>query len=255
MVIREKKMHKKTLKSKHGYDIPCVTNISGKEKKVIIISHGFGSSKASPTAQMIMNVIGPDETGTLAYDFPAHGESPADGKYLTLEGCLDDLCSVEHFVHKASPEADIMYFSSSFGAYINLLYLSKRTPLGNRSFLRSAAVNMPELFLHPTTEEKEQLSSPGYLMLDRGYEHPLMITKEFVDGLMKNDIFHSFTPSPGVSIAMVHGDMDECIPCSKAKEFAEKYGIGLTVIKGGDHRLMTPGSPEKVLRLAVEFFG
>ena len=247
-------MYKKTIKSKHGYDIPCITNVSGNEKKVIIISHGFGSSKKSPTAQMIMNGIDHHEAGTLAYDFPAHGESPADGKYLTLKNCLDDLFSVEHFVHTKAPQAEIMYFSSSFGAYINLLYLSKRDPLGKRSFLRSAAVNMPELFLYPTKKEKEQLDSLGYLMLDRGYEHPLMITKEFLDGLMKNDIFHSFTPVSGVSIAMVHGDMDECISFSKAKEFADKYGISLTVIKGGEHRLMTPGSPEKVLGLARDFF-
>ena len=46
-------MRKETIRGLNGYDIPGLNNISGGERTAVIISHGFGSSKESPTAQAI----------------------------------------------------------------------------------------------------------------------------------------------------------------------------------------------------------
>ena len=47
-------METKYIDSKHGYEIPYYIDIPTEAKRVIIISHGFGSSKDSPTAQMML---------------------------------------------------------------------------------------------------------------------------------------------------------------------------------------------------------
>lgn len=136
-------MKKETIRGLNGYDIPCLNNLSGGERMAVIISHGFGSSKESPTAQAIAAALPEHGIGTYSFDFPAHGDSPVEGEQLRICNCLNDLAAVEAHVRELMPEADIAYFSSSFGAYINLIYLATRTHVGKKSFLRCAAVDMP----------------------------------------------------------------------------------------------------------------
>ena len=56
-----------------------------------------------------------------------------------------------------------------------------------------------------------------------------------------------------VSLKMIHGSNDEDIAYARAAAFAEKYGIELVTVDGGDHRLSVPGAPQKVLNEAIEF--
>jgi hypothetical protein len=237
---------------KNGYKIPCVSAIGGQEKMVCIISHGFGSSKESVTAVMLLESLPKAGIGAIAFDFPAHGSSPVDGDQLRIETCLQDLADVEAYVHAAAPQAEVVYFSSSFGAYLNLQYLSGGRGTGEKSFLRSAAVNMPQLFLNPTKEEQDQLDQAGYLMLE-GYTRPIKLTAAFLQDLASHDLFQCNRVG-GDKICMIHGEADETILIQHARRFACQFHIPLTVVPGGDHSLSVPGAPEQVLALALRFF-
>jgi hypothetical protein len=61
---------------------------------------------------------------------------------------------MEQIAAEKAPEAEICYFSSSFGAYITLIYLTTREHRGKKAFLRSAAVNMPDKY--------EELKQKGF---------------------------------------------------------------------------------------------
>lgn len=247
-------MKKETICGLNGYHIPCVNNLRGDERTAVIISHGFGSSKESPTAQAISAALSEHGIGTYSFDFPAHGDSPVTGDLLRIANCLNDLAAVEAHVHKLRPAAEIAYFSSSFGAYINLIYLATRPHLGKKSFLRCAAVDMPGLFRNGTSPEQyAQLREQGYIILDLNYLHPLKITREFYDDLGDHDLFQLCRPDMA-ELAMVHGDVDETAPVEAARRFAERFGAGLTEIHGADHRIMNPGEKEQVIDCAVQFF-
>ena len=166
-------MTQELLSGLNGYDIPCRHTIQGGESMVCLITHGFGSSKDSPPAQLLAGELPRHGIGTLALDLPAHGDSPVDGDALSIRHCLDDLARAEARALELAPGARVVYFSSSFGAYLNLIYLSTRPHRGTRSFLRSAAVEMPLLFHSPTPEQAEELARQGFLMLDQGYVRPL----------------------------------------------------------------------------------
>jgi pimeloyl-ACP methyl ester carboxylesterase len=241
------------LNSTGGYKIPCIHNLSGDEDMVCIVSHGFGSSKGSPTAQMMLEELPGNGIGAIAFDWPCHGESNAKDDRLRVAGCLDDLASVEGFAREFSPEAEIVYFSSSFGAYINLIYISLRPHLGTKSFLRSAAVNMPELFENiPPTEEAE-LKKYGYCTLDDGYARPLHITQGFLDDLKRHDLFKIYRTGD-VDVRMIHGDSDETVSVLAALRFASQFDIPITVVGGGDHRLSSKEAVRKVLDESAMFY-
>ncbi len=247
-----------TIPGRNNYDIACLHNITGGEKVAVIISHGFGSSKESPTATALTEVLTVRGMGAFAYDFPGHGESPVDGGMLRIKNCLDDLATVEAHVHKIAPQAEIMYFSSSFGAYINLLYLAERTHMGTRSFLRSAAVNMPTIFRDGETPEiRKQLKEQGYFIRNMDYVRPLKVTREFCDDLAANDVFS--LNKPGIiknraQIAMIHGSADETASVEDARRFASQSSADLLIVEGGSHRLMDPGQMDLVIETAIDFF-
>jgi len=251
-------MRREAVSGRNNYDIASLHNISGDEELVIIISHGFGSSKESPTAVTLMETLDARGIGAFAYDFPGHGESPVGGEMLRIENCLDDLAAVEAHVRTIAPRAEIMYFSSSFGAYINLIYLAKRTHVGSKSFLRSAAVNMPGIFRDAETPElTKQLEEQGYFVMDKDYVRPLKITREFCDDLAANDVFSLYKPGiieNRTKIAMIHGDADETASVKDARRFAFQSGADLLIVEGGSHRLMDPGQMDLVMKAAMDFF-
>lgn len=247
-------MKKETINGRNGYDIPCLSNLDGDEKMVVIFSHGFGSSKESPAAQAVASVLPEYGIGAYIFDFPAHGDSPVNGECLRISNCLNDLSAVETHVHALVPEAEIAYFSSSFGAYINLIYLATRQYLGKKSFLRCAAVTMPELIMNGATpEQHKQLITQGYVTMNSGYSRPLKIVHEFYKDLQEHDVFKLCKPNMA-ELAMIHGDADEIAPVSETRRFAKQFGAKLTEVKGADHRFTNQGGMEQVISAAIQFF-
>ena len=177
-----------------------------------------------------------------------------DGEQLRISNCLDDLAAVEAHVRMLMPEVDIAYFSSSFGAYINLIYLATYPHEGRRSFLRCAAVDMPRLFRNGTSQEQyTQLNEQGYIIIDFTNIRRLKITREFYNDLGVHDVFKLSWPDMA-EIAMIHGDADEIASVVDARRFAKQFGAKLIEVKGADHRIMIPGGMEQVIDAAVKFF-
>lgn len=248
-------MKKEMIIGKKGYNIPGLNNLSPGQQKAVIIIHGFGSTKENPTAMALAKELPKHGIGTYSFDFPAHGESPVDGEMLRIENCLNDLAVIEEHVHKQLPNAEIVYFSSSFGAYINLIYLATRKHLGRKAFLRCAAVNMPEIFMNRLTPEDYALfEKQGYATRDdEKYDHPLKIVRGFLTDLETHDVFELYQPGT-VELAMIHGTKDETVDIVEARKFARYSGAKLTEVEGADHRFLIPeGGMEQVLKTAVQF--
>lgn len=241
------------IQGKNGYEIACVQAATGREEKAVLIMHGFGSSKDGFTAAMLTEEFPKKGIAALAFDFPAHGESPVDGDFFTLENCLADMASAEEALKRLAPKAEIGYFGSSFGAYMTLLYLASGKASGKKAFLRSAAVEMPDLLANRTEAGKRLLEQQGYIMEEEEGMRPLKLTQRLFDGLDANDVFQQYKRGTAL-LHMVHGTEDEAASFEAARRFAELKGAKLTVLEGGDHQLSRPGMPEQVLDLAAKFF-
>lgn len=243
----------KTLTSTHGYPIPCRWDWRG-EPQVVIICHGFGSSKDSPMAQAVAAALPKLGIGTVRFDFPAHGESPVWQEGLRVPYCIDDLETVEQAILAKNPAAEIAYFSSSFGAYITLLRLARDPRPGARAFLRAAAVTMPEL-VHTWLDDraKADLDRQGYFVPAYDYVREMRVSQAFLQDLADWDVFARWQPALA-QLAMVHGTLDAVVPVEGVRRFARQFGAVLTELPQGEHPLMGPGEAEKVLALAEAFF-
>ena len=239
---------------RNGYDIPVRAAWAG-EEQAVIICHGFGSSKASPMVEALMQTLPQHGITAVAFDFPAHGDSPVDGAYLRVPYCIDDLETVEAWVRTILPKASIGYFGSSFGAYITLLRLGRDPVQGAKAFLRSAAVTMPKLVNTWLDQRaKGSLSELGYFVPDYDYVREMRIMPPFLVDLAEHDVFTRYQKGLA-DLAMVHGAKDSVAPPEDAQRFAAQFGADLLLLPNGEHPLMGEGELEQVLQKTIEFFG
>lgn len=252
-------MQKEWLQSKFGYGIPCCNQMNG-EAKTLIICHGFGSTKDSAMVQALQETMPLQGVGTYSFDFPSHGESPVGGNYLRIPTCLENLKTVEDHVHHLSPHSEICYFGSSFGAYILLLYLATYPHNGEKVFLRSAAVNMPQIFqnwlseYYPTWHvSPEGDPMQDYIKLDEIYSKNFLITRAFLTDLEQHDLFRLYPKQIGL-VHLIHGGLDHTASPSDAARFAKLAGASFQLLSGAEHNLMGKGEMDTVLNSACKFF-
>lgn len=252
-------MQHMTLWSKFGYEIPCTLQLSG-AKKTLLICHGFGSSKKSPMVHSLREEMPRLGVDTFSFDFPQHGESTAAGTNLRIPCCLSDLQTVEEKILQISPNTEIIYFGSSFGAYVILLYLANCFPTGTRAFLRSAAIDMHQImqgFLRNGQLSWQPAlngdSQQDYCRMDSIYNRSFYITRGFVEDLAQNNLLQQYTKQEKYTLSMIHGALDSTAPLQKAQEFARHSGASLWILPQAEHRLMGPGELESVLKALTGF--
>ncbi len=263
-----------TLEKESGARIPCIEEIPAGCKRIVIVVHGFSSSKESSNAANLFRELVPRGFGVIAYDQPGHGSAEASAELLRIRNCLDSLARVEQYLLSEHPGAEVCYFGSSFGAYITGLYLAKRKPAGHKAFLRCAAVNFPDLLMEnpayqPGSPEYDSLQRIGSCELALGGDDIIRIDVEFLDELKANDLFAAFdalaadgklsaanAPSAaGLQLRMAHGEADSVVPVEHARRFAERFHIPLTTFPGEEHTISeNPASPIAVAALAAELF-
>ena len=251
-------MKREWLQGDNGYQIPVCNQIDGKGR-VLIVCHGFGSSQDSPMVEALREEMPWHGFGTVSFDFPCHGESPARGAALRVENCLSDLRTVEAQVRRMAPESQVSFFGSSFGAYIVLLYLARRGREPVRAFLRSAAVDMHGIFQRWFREtppvwhlDPKGDANKDYLTLDYAYQREMRIPRAFIRELEEHPV-ELLYPRAGIDLCMIHGEADSTAPYEAARRFAKRAGAEIHTVPGGEHRLMDAGEMEQVLDCAVRF--
>ncbi|MBE6028871.1 MAG: alpha/beta hydrolase [Clostridiales bacterium] len=221
-------MEKILLTKANGHQVPCIAEFPEGLEKLVIVVHGYDSSKESANAANLMRQLPGKGFGVLAYDQPHHGTAQAAEEELTVENCLDSLACVEDYLAERFPETELCYFGSSFGAYITCIYLATRPHRGCKAFLRCAAVNFPEL------------------AIDEG-----------ADDVELPDLFALYEQAKpeGVAMAFAHGACDSTVKVEAAIAFTDRFGYPLTIFPGEEHTISDfPESPIRVAQLAAELY-
>ena len=260
-------MEKLILNKSNGKQVSCLIEVPRDPAGIVLVVHGFDSSKECATVQMLMRRMPPAGIGVLAIDQPGHGHEESSEEELRVGNCLDSVEAAERYIRETYPGLAIYYFASSFGAYIVGLYLSEREHSGRKAFFRSAAVNMPSLFIkeNPTEAERkimEKLERDGYFYpaveIDEQLQYSgVKVTKGMMRDLADNDLFEKFAPMGDGPhrIEMAHGGQDQTIDPQAALSFARKFSIPIHVFEEEGHSLsLDPGTPDKVADLAIKLF-
>ena len=244
----------------NAMEIPALVQVEENPQRVIIMVHGFTSNKACATAELLFRRFSGQALALITYDQPGHGDATYD--VLSVSNCIDSLKTVEKYAEERFKGVPIGYFGSSFGAYVIGLYISTMAHKGDKAFLRSAAVNMPDLIIEPLkkawcSEIEKLLKEQGYIEPDLGLGDTVKIPAAFIKELNENNLFEKFDNEKfgHTEVEFVHGGKDPVVNINATRSFADKFGFKFNVIEGEGHSICDKAeSPDKVADLAIEFF-
>lgn len=239
------------LKSNSGYNIECDEYIIGNEEIIIIAMHGFAGDKKSTCIKKLRQATSKFNIGLITFDWPSHGESEVDGRYLTLNNCLNDLETVYNYVKQKNSKSKIIAFSTSFGGYITLLYNIKKENKFDGIILRAPAIRMYDILVNNILDANmlNCLKTNGYF--DFGFERIIRVESKFVRELENNNIFDLYKENLFNNIDIIHGTVDTTVPIIDSMAFCRENNFTLYKIEGANHRFDILGQVEEVVEIAI----
>lgn len=216
---------------------------------VVVISHGFTSSKDSRIYCELQEMINARGIGTLRYDYYGHGESSGKFEDITLSSACSSVYSAVDFTRQQG-KYDVALLGASFGGLISIIGASVKhvkalvlkSPVTDpvkfwRSRLGDEGIRKweKEGVLHYDNLGEKYDLKPGFWQNINYYDMPLLVR--------------------GVSCPtlIVHGSADTVVPIEQSRELAERTGAQLKVIEGADHAYSDPAHYEECKGVMVDF--
>ena len=214
--------------------------------------HGLGGSARDAIQEGIAEEMDLFSAATVRFDFPAHGESPLDSEYLTLDNCVNTLYAAARFAKERYPEVeDLCVFASGFGAYVTLVTLPDLLELPGRVKL---VVQTPSVRMHETLLTMRRISRETLWALDRitfNAPRPFDVTYRLYEELAANIVL---TTHP-IPMLILHGEEDDYIRMNDILQFRRiNEQSKLVIIPGTSHRFLEEGAWDMVLDLTRDWF-
>ncbi len=222
------------LKTKNG-KIHCLINELKDNKKILVLSHGFASSKDQKRFLSLKERLKKEKINYFFFDYLNHGKS--ENKEFDLTIFLDNLKKVLSFL-KNKGYKEIIILAESLGALISFLnYEMFKEEIKSfiliGPFLKPKLLNIfyknPELFTELLKKEKIIIGKKKYL-----------ITKKFIEQIFEvnyNSIYKQINESK-IKILIIYGSKDESIPKEHINFLKKELkNSELVIIEEGDHVL------------------
>lgn len=222
---------------------------------------GFRSDMTGSKAEALAALARETRRTLLRFDYSGHGES---GGFF-VDGTISQwLSQAVHMFTRKAPGKRIIVGSSMGGWLAMLLYraLQARDPRAARRvagmvLIAPATDFTSELMWKAfTPEAKAEIAERGVYMRPSLYGDPYPITAKLItDG--EQNLMLKAGLDVECPVRILEGDADPDVPPAHAMRVYESLrgaDVTITLVKGGDHRLSTPGQLELIrettLRLA-----
>ena len=220
--------------------------------QVLIALHGFGGNMNSSVISAIAEEMSFYNTHTIAFDLPAHGESPMHDTEFNLDTCQRALLTVVDYAKARWPQAEsFCVLATSFGAYLALLAIDDlKERLGRfKMVLRCPAVRMNKVFLKIIRMDDESLMCHGRVIC--GYERKMELGYGFFEQLQMNNA----VADHDMPMLILQGDQDELIDLDDIEFFRLLNGKSrLVMLPGATHRFNHEGEMDMIIDLARDWY-
>lgn len=240
---------------KHNIKSKLYTQDNNDIQNIVIFGHGFAGHKDNKAAERLADKLISKNKGfaLMTFDLPCHGDDVK--KKLSLQDCITYYQVVNNYAKNVLGAEKLYLNATSFGAFLNLKYISE---LGNpyeKIVLRSPAVNMYRVVSSSlvSDEIREKLNKGKDAEI--GFDRKVLINQQFLDDLEKTDIMNRDFMEYADDMLIMHGTKDEIAPFEDAKMLAEENVIEFIPVEDADHRYKDLKKLEYANALAMEFYG
>lgn len=225
---------------------------SQREKPIIILCHGFSTSKDGRTYVRLEQILNEYGLSTFRFDFFGHGESEGKFDEITTSEAADDVQNAIKFL-KESGYKKIGLVGSSFGGMASIIAASKtddvyvlalKSPVSDYIGMSLARHNEQEI---KNWKEKGYIDITGVDDEKRKLNYSFYKDAERING-------YDAAKKIKIPTLIVHGDRDETVPIEQSKRTASLIeNCRLEIIEGGDHKYSRKEHFEKLLDLISKF--
>ena len=222
---------------------------------------GYKSDMQGSKSEAIAALARDTRRPALRFDYSGHGQSSGLFVDGTITAWLEQSL---HMFTKFTQERCVV-IGSSMGGWLALLLVRALQERGLAIAQRIAGLVLVAPAADMTTElmwkalskqERRDIEEKGVAHIPSKYGEPLPITAKLLEDGVKHLILKPGIDC-GVPVRILQGDIDPDVPPQHAWRVYEAIrgdDVTLTIIKGGDHRLSSPGQlallRESALRLA-----
>lgn len=222
------------------------------KQRVVVLCHGFSTSKNSTSYSAISKALNDKGISTFRFDFYGHGESEGRFEDITTTEAVDDaLCAIKFMKERGYTKIGLL--GGSFGGLTALIAASRSEDIEALA-LKSPVSNYMEKYLAPDFEEELQdWRNKGYRNYRKHSGEELKLSFGFFEDQQKNDGYIA-AKKIGIPTLIVHGDMDEIVPVQQSiKTSGIIKKCRLEIIKGADHRYTNPEHFDRMAGLLADF--
>ena len=225
---------------------------SQEEKPIIILCHGFSTSKDGRTYVRLEEILNKNRVSTFRFDFFGHGES--DGKFeeTTTSEAVDDIHNVIKFL-KDSGYKKTGLVGSSFGGMASMIEAGKTNDLYVLA-MKSPVSDYLGMFLARDIEiDIKDWKEKGFIDVTGVNGESRKLNYSFYEDAEKINGYEA-AKKIKIPTLIVHGNEDETVPIEQSKRTASLIeNCRLEIIEGGDHTYSKAEHFENMLDLISEF--
>ena len=219
------------------------------DRPIIILSHGFDSSKESGTIKKLQERFNEQGISTFRFDFLGHGESDGNLEDLTISESIDDIERAINYL-KQQGYTKIGLFGTSFAGTACLIVSSKNPDL-IVLLLKSPVSNAAEIV--QARKNFEEWQQRGYKIYKSKNGIEVKLTFDLYKDYLKHDGYEA-AKKIKIPTLIVHGNKDQAIPIDQSTKTANLINnCKLEIIQGADHVYSNPEDSEKALNLLTKF--
>ena len=225
---------------------------SEKDRPVILLSHGFSTSKDGRTYVRLEEILNRRKFSTLRFDFFGHGESSGKFADITISEAVDDVQSAIRFL-KDSGHQRIGLMGSSFGGFASILAAGRSDDLFILALKSPVSDYLGLLIARDHDKNIQAWQQEGFIIVEGADGKNLRLNYSFfVDAEQINGC--ALAENINVPTLIVHGDRDDTVPLEQSRKVAGLIpNCNLEVIRGADHVYSNPEHFELMLALISDF--
>lgn len=214
------------VKNSQGLTLTAILKGEKKDAPVVVMCHGYSSSKNSVSTEGLSNELVKRGLTTFRFDFTGCGESEGDLASLIPSQGLDDLKAAVKTLNRK----EFALYGSSFGGHVSLWYASEKPVL-------ALALKAP-------------VSDYAFVVSEEIGER----RKRFIENTKNINMFER-AKNIKAPVLIVHGDADDVVSIEQSKKLIEFLGEEkhLEILPGVTHDIRGKAL-EKTIHLSADFF-
>ncbi|MBD3313319.1 alpha/beta fold hydrolase [Candidatus Woesearchaeota archaeon] len=252
--MKEEKVY---FKNNHGERLCGVLTVledASKKHPLVVLCHGFTSSKDSATYPLMAEKLYDSGILSLRFDFYGHGESEGRFEDITITEGTEEVISAIDFVKTLEYAGNIALFGTSFGGLCATLAASRFNTITALGLKAPASDMIDNRRKHLGEEGYDEWKQMGVAEFNNHSGIVVKLNYSFAEDGEKINAFEEARKISCTTL-IVHGDNDLSVPLQQSERLAKGIkNVKLEIIEGANHHFDRPGEKEKINMMFVKFF-